>query len=61
MDLVITVATSVTHLAGALGKPVWALLPYKPDSRWQLECDDSPWFRPPNCSANQTMAMVKRS
>ena len=33
MDLVITVATSVTHLAGAMGKPVWMLLPYKPDLR----------------------------
>jgi hypothetical protein len=44
MDLVITVDTSVAHLAGALGKPVWILLPYSPDFRWLLERGDSPWY-----------------
>ena len=35
--------TEVTHLAGALGKPVWILLPFSPDWRWLLGRDDSPW------------------
>ncbi|WP_190274165.1 tetratricopeptide repeat protein [Geitlerinema sp. PCC 7407] len=44
LDLVITVDTSVAHLAGALGKPVWVLLSYNPDWRWLLERSDSPWY-----------------
>lgn len=44
LDLVITVDTSVAHVAGALGKTVWVLLPHAPDWRWQLEREDSPWY-----------------
>jgi len=44
LDLVITVDTSVAHLAGALGKPVWLLLSYLPDWRWMLDRQDSPWY-----------------
>jgi tetratricopeptide (TPR) repeat protein len=44
LDLVITADTSVAHLAGALGRPTWIMLPYVPDYRWLLDRDDSPWY-----------------
>jgi len=44
LDLVIAVDTSVAHLAGAMGRPVWTLLPYNPDWRWGLDRDDTPWY-----------------
>ena len=44
LDMVLTVDTSVAHLAGALGVPVWTLLPKNPDWRWLLDRDDSPWY-----------------
>jgi tetratricopeptide (TPR) repeat protein len=44
LDLVISVDTSVLHLAGALGRPVWGLVAHSPDWRWMLGRDDSPWY-----------------
>lgn len=44
LDLVVTVDTSVAHLAGALAKPVKLLLPFSPDFRWLLDRADSPWY-----------------
>ncbi len=44
LDLIVSVDTSVAHLAGALAKPVWILLPFMPDWRWLLDRDDSPWY-----------------
>jgi ADP-heptose:LPS heptosyltransferase len=45
LDLVISVDTSVVHLAGGLGTPVWTMLPFNPDWRWLLNRDDSPWYQ----------------
>ncbi|HXU99534.1 MAG TPA: tetratricopeptide repeat protein [Caulobacteraceae bacterium] len=53
LDLLVCVDTSVGHVAGAIGKPVWVMLPYAPDWRWLRERTDTPWypnmrlFRPP--------------
>ncbi len=44
LDLVISADTSVAHLAGALGKRVWILVPYNPDFRWLVGRTDSPWY-----------------
>jgi tetratricopeptide (TPR) repeat protein len=44
LDLIISVDTGVAHLAGALAKPVWVLLPFMPDWRWLLDRQDSPWY-----------------
>jgi hypothetical protein len=44
LDLIVTSDTSVAHLAGALGRPVWVALRYVPDWRWMVGRDDSPWY-----------------
>ncbi|MBT6046550.1 MAG: tetratricopeptide repeat protein [Candidatus Scalindua sp.] len=44
LDIVISVDTAVVHLSGAIGKPVWTLLPFDPDWRWLLNREDSPWY-----------------
>lgn len=44
LDLVISVDTSIVHMAGAMGRPVWNLLPRCPDWRWMLKRSDSPWY-----------------
>ena len=45
LDLIISVDTASVHLAGALGRPIWLLLPYAPDFRWLLGRSDSPWYQ----------------
>ncbi len=44
LDLVITSDSANAHLAGAMGVPVWVVLPFAPDWRWQLDREDSPWY-----------------
>ena len=53
LDLTISVDTSVAHLAGAMGRPVWTLLPYVPDWRWQPDAEASAWY--------PTMRLYKQS
>ncbi len=44
LDLLVTIDTAVAHCAGALGVPVWVMLPFSPDWRWLLNREDSPWY-----------------
>ncbi len=44
LDLIISVDTSIVHLAAGLGKPVWNILPYAPDGRWELNTNSTPWY-----------------
>ena len=44
VDLLVSVDTSVVHFAGAMGRPVWSMIPYAPDWRWLAEREDSPWY-----------------
>ena len=44
LDLIVTADTALAHLAGALGRPVWLVLPHAPEWRWQLGREDSPWY-----------------
>ena len=44
LDLVVSADTALVHLAGALGRPVWVLLPFAPDFRWLLDREDCPWY-----------------
>ena len=44
LDLVISVDNATVHMAGALGVPVWTLLPYSPNWRWMLDREDTPWY-----------------
>ncbi|HEY2363861.1 MAG TPA: tetratricopeptide repeat protein [Candidatus Angelobacter sp.] len=44
LDLVITIDTSIAHLAGGLGRPVWMVVPYWADWRWMIDRTDSPWY-----------------
>ena len=44
LDLLVAVDTSVANLAGAMGRPVWIMLPHAPDWRWLLDRSDTPWY-----------------
>ena len=55
-DLVICVDTSVAHVAGALGRPAWVLLPFQPDWRWTLDRERSPWYPARGCSGSRRSA-----
>jgi tetratricopeptide (TPR) repeat protein len=44
LDLVVTIDTSIAHLAGALGRPVWIAIKHSPEWRWMLEREDTPWY-----------------
>jgi len=44
LDLILTVDSAPAHLAGALGRKVWMVIPYFPDWRWLLDREDSPWY-----------------
>ncbi|MEN9578397.1 MAG: hypothetical protein RJA70_1406 [Pseudomonadota bacterium] len=45
LDLIITVDSTVAHIAGALGKAVWVMLPHQADWRWMVDREDSPWYK----------------
>jgi tetratricopeptide (TPR) repeat protein len=56
LDLVISSDTSVAHLAGALGRPVWVALKYVPEWRWMLDRMESPWYPTMRLFRQRTMA-----
>ena len=57
LDLVISVDTAVAHLAGALNRPTWVLLPQNADFRWLRQRSDSPWYPSMVCFASMHMAI----
>lgn len=54
LDLIISVDTSIIHLAAGMGKKVWTLLPYSPDCRWDLDEDTTPWYETMRLFRQQT-------